>query len=302
MKLLGETSLMSETLQKQQFREISSKEVQKNITTPTFIKWAGGKTQLLSQFEKFFPTQFNRYYEPFLGSGAVFFYIKKLYPEKEFFLSDNNPELINCYEFVKNDLEGLLELLREHRSKHNKEYYYSQRNMDINNLSKIESAARFIYLNKTCFNGLFRVNSKGKFNVPIGSYKNPSIFKEKDMVKAHKLLQDVTLKTMLFEEIINFALPDDFIYFDPPYYPLSPTSNFTSYTSTSFSEKDQQRLAEVYRELDKKGCLLMLSNSYSNFILELYSDYRIEKVSAKRMINCNGNGRGAIAEAVILNY
>lgn len=294
--------MKNEASQIQLLSEVLLENTKKNIIVPTFVKWAGGKTQLLSQFEKFFPTQFNRYYEPFLGSGAVFFYLRNLYPEKEFFLSDNNAELINCYEIVKNDLERLLDLLREHRLKHSKEYYYYQRNMDTTNLSKIESAARFIYLNKTCFNGLFRVNSKGKFNVPIGSYKNPSIFKEKDLIEAHKLLQDVTLKTMLFEEILNFALPDDFIYFDPPYYPLSPTSSFTSYTSASFSEKDQIRLAEVYRELDKKGCLLMLSNSYSEFILELYDGYRIEQVSAKRMINCNGKKRGAIAEAVILNY
>ncbi len=294
--------MKNETSQIQLLSEVILEEPKKNIIVPTFVKWAGGKTQLLGQFEKFFPTQFNRYYEPFLGSGAVFFYIKNLYPEKEFFLSDNNPELINCYEFVKNDLEGLLDLLREHRSKHSKEYYYTQRNMDTNNISKIESAARFIYLNKTCFNGLFRVNSKGKFNVPIGSYKNPSIFKEKDLIEAHKLLQDVTLKTMLFEDIINIAFPDDFVYLDPPYHPLSPTSSFTSYTSASFSEKDQIRLAEVYRELDRKGCLLMLSNSYSEFILELYSDFRIEQVNAKRMINCNGKKRGAIPEAVVLNY
>ncbi len=294
--------MMSETLQQQMFSEVSLKESQKKTTIPTFIKWAGGKTQLLSQFETFFPIHFNKYYEPFLGSGAVFFYIKKLYPEKEFFLSDNNLELINCYEIVKKDVEGLIELLREHRLKHSKEYYYYQRNIDTTNLSKIESVARFIYLNKTCFNGLFRVNSKGKFNVPIGSYKNPSIFQEKDLREAQKLLQGVTIKAMPFEEIINIAQQKDFVYFDPPYHPLSATSSFTSYTSNSFSEKDQRRLADVYRELDKKGCQLMLSNSYSDFILELYSDYRIETVSAKRMINCNGNGRGAIAEAVILNY
>ncbi|MDD5617053.1 MAG: DNA adenine methylase [Candidatus Methanoperedens sp.] len=293
---------MSETVQKQGFREVSLKEPQKNITIPTFIKWAGGKTQLLNQFVDFFPKQFNKYFEPFLGSGAVFFHIKNSYPDKEFFLSDNNQELINCYEIIKYDVEGLLDLLKEHRSKHSKEYYYFQRGVDTKNLSKMEAVARFIYLNKTCFNGLYRVNSKGKFNVPIGSYKNPSVFQEKDLREAQKLLEGVTLKAMPFEEIINIAQQKDFVYFDPPYYPLSPTSSFTSYTSNSFSEKDQRRLADVYRELDKKGCHLMLSNSYSNFILELYSDYRIEKVSAKRMINCNGNGRGAIAEAVILNY
>lgn len=293
---------MSKTLQKQFFPEISLNEFQKSITIPTFIKWAGGKTQLLRQFETFFPTQFNKYYEPFLGSGAVFFYLRNLYPEKGFFLSDNNAELINCYEIVKNELEILLELLKEHRSKHGKDYYYAQRNMDTSELSKIELAARFIYLNKTCFNGLYRVNSKGKFNVPMGSYKNPSIFQEKDLRKSNELLQDVTLKTMPFEKIIKIAQKNDFVYFDPPYHPLSPTSSFTSYTSNSFSEKDQIRLAEVYRELDKKGCLLMLSNSYSEFILELYGGYRIEQVSAKRMINCNGKKRGAIPEAVVMNY
>ncbi|PWB53989.1 MAG: hypothetical protein C3F06_05445 [Candidatus Methanoperedenaceae archaeon] len=293
---------MSETLQKQGFPERSLKKHQINNTIPTFIKWAGGKTQLLSQFVDFFPKQFNKYFEPFLGSGAVFFYIKNSYPDKEFFLSDNNQELINCYEIIKYDAEGLLDLLKDHRSKHCKEHYYFQRGLDIKNLSKMESVARFIYLNKTCFNGLYRVNSKGKFNVPIGSYKNPSVFQEKDLKEAQRLLQGVTLKTMPFEEIINIAQQKDFVYFDPPYHPLSQTSSFTSYTSSSFSEKDQSRLADVYRELDKKGCKLMLSNSYSDFILELYSDYRIEKVSAKRMINCNGNGRGAIAEAVILNY
>lgn len=293
---------MSNTLQKQLLFDFPPKEPKKNISVPTFIKWAGGKTQLLNQFENFFPTFFDKYYEPFLGSGAVFFYLKNLYPEKEFFLSDNNAELINCYEIVKNELEKLLDLLKEYRSKHSKEYYYNQRNIDTSDLSKIELAARFIYLNKTCFNGLYRVNSKGKFNVPMGSYKNPSIFQEKDLRTSNGLLQGVTLKTMSFEKIIKIAQKNDFVYLDPPYHPLSPTSSFTSYTSISFSEKDQIRLAEVYRELDKKGCLLMLSNSYSEFILELYSDYRIEQVSAKRMINCNGKKRGAIPEAVVMNY
>src|SRR4030067_1529771 len=201
---------MSEILLKQRFLETSSKKYQKNNSIPTFIKWAGGKTQLLNQFVDFFPKQFNKYFEPFLGSGAVFFYIKNLYSDKEFFLSDNNQELINCYEIIKYDVEGLLELLKDHRSKHCKEYYYFQRGIDTKILSKMESVARFIYLNKTCFNGLYRVNSKGKFNVPIGSYKNPSIFQEKDLREAQKLLQGVTLKSMPFEEIINIAQQKDF--------------------------------------------------------------------------------------------
>ncbi|MDW7727644.1 MAG: DNA adenine methylase [Candidatus Methanoperedens sp.] len=294
--------MITKTLQKPLSSDHAIESHKKTITNPTFIKWAGGKTQLLSKFEKLYPLYFNRFFEPFIGSGAVFFYLKQLYPEKEMFLSDNNSELINCYEIVKNDLEQLIELLKEHRSKHNKEYYYSIRNMEITDLSNVELAARFIYLNKTCFNGLYRVNSKGKFNVPIGGYKNPRIFKESDLRNAKELLQGVELKTMPFEELINIAQKNDFIYLDPPYHPLSQTSSFTSYTRTSFTEDDQVRLAEVYRQLDKKGCLLMLSNSYCDFILDLYDGYRIEQVSAKRMINCNGKKRGAVDEAVVINY
>ena len=294
--------MISKTLQKPLFSEHSIKTPEKIITNPRFIKWAGGKTQLLSQFEKLYPPNFNRFFEPFIGSGAVFFYMKQLYPENKMFLSDNNSELINCYEIVKNDLEQLIEILIEHRSNHNKEYYYAIRNTEITNLSNVELAARFIYLNKTCFNGLYRVNSKGKFNVPIGSYKNPRIFNESEIRKAKELLQDVELKTMPFEELINYVQKNDFVYLDPPYHPLSQTSSFTSYTRTSFTEDDQIRLAEVYRQLDKKGCHLMLSNSYSDFILDLYDGYRIEQVSAKRMINANGKKRGAVQEVVVLNY
>jgi len=293
---------MSITIQKIQYSAQVEKFDNGSINVPTFIKWAGGKTQLLNQFKSFFPRTFNKYLEPFIGSGAVFFLIKEVYQPDEIILSDINPELINCYKVVQTQLLELLELLKDHRKNHNKEYYYSIRNLDTSILSEVELAARFIYLNKTCFNGLYRVNSKGKFNVPIGSYKNPKIFKEEILERANSMLQDVDIITMPFENVLNHANEGDFIYFDPPYHPLSSTSNFTSYTKNSFSEKDQNRLAGVYRELDKKGCQLMLSNSYSNLILELYSDYRIEKVSAKRMINCNGNGRGAIAEAVILNY
>ena len=294
--------MITKTLQKPLSSEHTIQTPHKLITNPTFIKWAGGKTQLLSQFEKLYPPNFNRFFEPFIGSGAVFFYMKQLYPEKEMILSDNNNELINCYETVKNDLEQLIEILIEHRSNHNKEYYYAVRNMAITDLSNVELAARFIYLNKTCFNGLYRVNSKGKFNVPIGSYKNPRIFNESEVRKAKELLQDVELKTMPFEELVNSVQTNDFVYLDPPYHPLSPTSSFTSYTRTSFTEEDQRRLADVYRQLDKKGCHLMLSNSYCDLILDLYDGFRLETVSAKRMINANGKKRGAVQEVVVLNY
>jgi DNA adenine methylase len=295
---------MSATLQKKLFAglPVEVNDEDRAVNIPTFIKWAGGKTQLLSQFKTLFPKKFDRYLEPFLGSGAVFFYMKKMYRQKEIILSDNNRELINCYEIVQNELEVLIKLLQEHRKNHSKDYYYSLRAMETSNLSKIESAARFIYLNKTCFNGLYRVNSRGKFNVPIGSYKNPSIYDERILREANNLLQGVNFLVMPFENVLDLVESDDFIYFDPPYHPLSTTSSFTSYTSESFSKEDQIRLAKVYAELDKKGCSLMLSNSYSEFILDLYKDYNIKIVNAKRMINSNGQKRGAISEAVILNY
>jgi len=293
---------MSITIQKKQSKARIEKLDNGTISVPTFIKWAGGKTQLLNQFKSFFPRTFNKYYEPFIGSGAVFFTIKETFQPIEIILSDINEELINCYQVVQNQLEELIELLKEHRINHNKEYYYSIRNLDANVLSKVELVARFIYLNKTCFNGLYRVNSKGKFNVPIGSYKNPQIFKEENLEKANSLLQGAELLIMSFENVLNYASEGDFVYFDPPYHPLSSTSNFTSYTKNSFSETDQIRLSEVYAELDKKGCLLMLSNSCSEFTLDLYKDYNIQIVNAKRMINSNGKKRGAIPELVVLNY
>jgi len=274
------------------------------IQVPTFVKWAGGKNQLLEQFRNLYPKKIQGYFEPFLGGGAVFFYIKKKHNPKNIHLSDINPELINCYEVVKNSSDALIELLKIHKSKHSKEYYYAIRRQDPDHLSRVEAAARFLYLNKTCFNGLYRVNSKGKFNVPIGSYidKAPGIFDEKTIKEASALLQAAKLTTEPFENILSKAGKGDFIYLDPPYLPLSKSSYFTSYTKDDFSEKDQKKLAEVFRMLDKKGCLVMLSNSDHPLIRSLYSGYRMETVKASRAINCIGSGRGKITELVILNY
>ena len=275
-----------------------------NNTVPTFVKWAGGKTQLLDQFKKFFPKKFNGYLEPFVGSGAVFFYIKRKYNPKRVIISDNNEDLINTYIVFRDNLEDLIKLLKIHKRNHCKEYYYKIRETDVNELSNVEKAARFLYLNKTCYNGLYRVNSKGKFNVPFGRYKNPNIVNEKNLRKAHKLLQGVTIKLQSFEKVLEDAESGDFIYFDPPYYPLSKTANFTSYTRDAFLDDEQRKLAEVYKKLDERGCLLMLSNSDTEFIKNLYSydGLKIYKVKARRAINSKADKRGAINELVILNY
>jgi DNA adenine methylase len=266
-----------------------------------FIKWAGGKRQLLEQFKPYFPKKIERYFEVFVGGGAVLFYIIKTYKPKYVFISDINEELINCYKVIKENVEELIESLKEYKKKHNKEIYYEVRAKDPKLLSNISRAGRFIYLNKTCFNGLYRVNSKGDFNVPIGSYKNPAIYQEEELREISKLLKKVKMKVRSFEKITKQARKEDFIYFDPPYYPLK-KSSFTTYTKGNFLEDEQKQLREVFGKLDKKGCKIMLSNSNTKFIKDLYEGYKRRFVKANRMINCNGNGRGKIKEVVITNY
>ena len=267
---------------------------------PTFVKWAGGKTQLLPQLDYLLPENFKDYYEPFLGSGAFFFYLEQERGCKAF-LSDINGELINTFEVVKKKPKALASLLSKHKSQHSNEHYYAVRKVNPIDLSKVERAARFIYLNKSCFNGLYRVNSKGKFNVPIGSYKNPSIFSEENLLSASKLLQKAKLKTASFECVLVTAKKGDFVYFDPPYYPIKKTS-FTSYTKEAFGEKEQRKLVRVFKKLDKRGCFVMLSNSDAPFIRELYTGFKQKIVKARRAINCNGADRGRINELVVTNY
>ncbi len=276
-----------------------------NVEIPKFVKWAGGKGQLLKQLSPLFPKKFNRYLEPFVGSGAVFFYIVQKYQPEEIILSDVNQELIDTYEIIRDDVDRLIVELKQHKEYHmveGKKYYLTIRSTDPNKLPKLERAARFIYLNKTCFNGLYRVNLKGVFNVPMGSYKNPEIVQEKRLKKASELLQNVSLKVMSFEKITSLAKKNDFIYFDPPYYPLKNKKSFTTYAKDSFMEKEQELLAKVFTKLDKKGCKVMLSNSDSDFIKKLYNDYSIHLVKATRMINCDGAKRGKINEVVVTNY
>lgn len=269
---------------------------------PGFVKWAGGKKQLLAQFQPIFPKTIERYHEPFVGGGSVAFYISMAHKPKEIFLSDTNEELINCYKIVQNNVTELIQVLKWFKKMHNEEAYYKMRKMNPKTLPKTTRAARFIYLNKTCFNGLYRVNSKGDFNVPMGSYKNPSILDEENLKQISKLLKNSTIQKASFETVQNRAKKGDFIYFDPPYYPLKKGKSFTTYTKDNFLEKEQEKLAKVFANLDKRGCLVMLSNSDTDFIKNLYKDYNIRHVSARRMINCDATKRGAIKEIVVTNY
>ena len=267
-----------------------------------FLKWAGGKSQLLKQFQALFPPRFNNYLEPFVGAGSVFFYLynTERLKGKKTILIDSNEELINCFLVIKENVERLISILKGPKYVNKKEVYYRIRAEEPQD--RFERAARTIYLNKTCFNGLYRVNSKGKFNVPFGRYKNPLICDSKNLRAVSIALKNVKILCDDFEKCLEYAGKGDFIYFDPPYQPLSKTSNFTSYTKNAFSEEDQKRLCEVFKRLDKMGCKIMLSNSDTHFIRNLYKKYRIEVVYAKRAINCKPSGRGAIKELVILNY
>lgn len=274
---------------------------------PTFVKWAGGKTQLIGQYEKHFPKIVNTYYEPFVGSGAVFFYIMKKIKPKKAVISDINEELINTYIVVRDNVEELIESLKRHATKHSKnseEYYYKIRKQNPRKLSEVERASRFIYLNKTCFNGLYRVNSKGEFNVPMGSYKNPKIVDEDNLRNASKLLQNVEIRLMPFEMVAELANKKDFVYFDPPYYPLSKTSSFTGYNKNNFLEKEQKKLAQVFEALNNKGTFLMLSNSKTELIRKLYAQESFKKydIRARRAINCIGSKRGEVEELLIKNF
>lgn len=279
----------------------------KRIFPKPFLKWAGGKTQLLDQLTPLFPKNFSRYSEPFTGSAAVYWHLFTLRERSQIDfstskLTDSNAELINCYLVVRDDVSELIKILYSHRQNHNKDYYYKIRALKTGHLSEIERAARFIYLNKTCFNGLYRVNRSGQFNVPMGSYKDPAIFDADELMTTSQALQNVEIKTADFREILDWAQAGDFVYLDPPYAPVSKTSSFTSYTEKPFGELEQRELAGVFRELDKRGCLVMLSNSWVNSIVELYREFTCIEVKASLAINSNPEKRGKISELVVINY
>lgn len=279
----------------------SRKLLQEEFVRPgPFVKWAGGKKQIIHELIKRIPDEFNVYYEPFVGGGALLF---ELLPEKAV-IGDKNYELINAYVVVKNDVEALIKELKKHESKNCKDYYYRIRSLDPEKLDPVERAGRFIYLNKTCYNGLWRVNSKGQFNVPFGRYRNPKICDEKNLRAVSDYLNRADVKIIHgdYRETLKTAGKGDFIYLDPPYAPVSRTANFTRYLKEDFTLEDQKVLSEVFRELDKRGCSVMLSNSDTDFIRELYRGYVVERISANRFINCVAEKRKNHTELIIRNY
>ncbi len=275
-----------------------------------FLKWAGGKGQLLAQYESFFPQEpVCGYFEPFVGSGAVFFHLQARGLFERAHLSEVNAELITCYLAVRDTVGDLIGALQNHardHAEHGAAHYYAvrawDRAPDWASAPLVRRAARLIYLNKTCYNGLWRVNRQGHFNVPMGRYKNPEIVNEARLRAASRALQGAEIAVAGFERVLERAGAGDFVYCDPPYVPLSATASFTSYAAASFGEVEQRRLAEVFAALDRQGCRVMLSNSDTPLVRQLYRAFRIETVSARRAINSASARRGAISEVVVLNY
>lgn len=265
-----------------------------------FLKWAGGKSQLLATYTQFFPDKFHQYYEPFVGAGAVFFRLGSMRPEMRATISDCNAELINCYETIKSDVNSVIEQLRTYHN--DEELFYHIRALSPAKLTKPERAARMIFLNKTCFNGLYRVNSKGQFNVPFGRYKNPRICDEENLIAVSNRLSKVKVLHRSFQHVLEEADKGDFVYFDPPYVPLNNTANFTSYTENCFGLNEQRLLADAFRTLDKRGCYVMLSNSDTKIVRDLYRDFYVNRVKATRAINCHADKRGQISELLVTNY
>jgi len=263
-----------------------------------FLKWAGGKGRLLNQYQPFLPRHFSRYHEPFLGGGAVFFHLQ--HQAQQSVLSDLNGELINVYRCVQTQVEPLISHLEDHRSQHSPTYYYQVRQQQPE--EAVARAARLIYLNKTCYNGLYRENSRGQFNVPVGRYKNPNICDGPLLRSAAIALQRCSLRHQPFEAILEVAQGSaDFVYLDPPYHPISPTSRFTGYHRAGFVAQDQERLAQVFRQLAHRGVQVLLSNSDCEFIRRLYQGFTIEPVQVARVINAKARRRGPITELAILS-
>ncbi len=279
--------------------------MRRNSLIAPVVKWVGGKRQLLDVFDPLFPRQVTSYCEPFLGGGAVLF---KLQPEVAY-VNDINSELIQMYEVIRDDVEGLIQALSEHPNE--KEHFYSVRDWDrdkaqYGELTKVQKAARTIYLNKTCYNGLFRVNNSGEFNAPFGRYKNPNIVNAPVLRAVSGYFQNaqVTFSSADYTETLGHLSEETFVYLDPPYDPVSGTANFTGYAKGGFDQAEQIRLRQYCDELDGRGIRFMLSNSATEFIKELYasSPYNITIVKAKRAVNSNAARRGQVDEVVVRNY
>jgi len=320
-------------IQKENKKEISATNLlhEKNFGAKPFLKWAGGKGQLLSKFKELYPQQLldkkiKNYYEPFLGSGAVYFDIAQNYSIEKAFLYDINPELILTYKVVQQDVAKLIDFLFRFEknylkltSTQRKKYFYDQRtnynlqrfNVDYEKYNEtwIARAAQLIFLNRTCFNGLYRVNSKGDYNTPAGKYDNPTICDEYNLLAVSKVLENATIKKADFRQVKRDLKKKSFVYFDPPYRPISKTASFKAYSSSEFGDKEQNELAALFSEIDKAGELIMLSNSDpknnnpdDDFFDELYKKFKLIRIPARRMINSDATKRGNINEIIVTNY
>jgi len=302
------------------------------IVAKPFLKWAGGKSQLLPSLADLLPADLtrgniNKYIEPFLGGGAMFFYIAQKFDINEIYLSDINKELINAYRTIQKEPLNLIDKLKQMNNTYQsafperRKYYFLKIRSMFNKLKNssdyannsrynVERTAQLIFLNKTCYNGLFRVNSKGEFNVPFGNYKNPKILDEENILNISKLLKNVILLNNSYEKCEEVVSDKSFVYFDPPYRPISKTSAFTSYSKNDFTENDHEELAQLFRRLNSDtNAKLMLSNSDPSntntsdiFYSEHYGEFNLNKVFARRSISCNSDNRGMITELVITNY
>lgn len=270
-----------------------------------FVKWAGGKRQIIDKLKEYVPDEYDTYYEPFVGGGALLF---ELAPKKAV-INHLNEELMNVYNCLCNEekFKKMCNLLNHYEAEHSEEFYYEIRNKDknknaYNRLSDYTKAARTIYLNKACFNGLYRVNSKNEFNVPFGKKTKINTYEGSNLITVSNYLtmNDIKIQSVDFEESLKTAKKGDFVYIDPPY--DSDTSTFNNYTEDGFGKEEQRRLAKVYKDLDKRGVYVMLSNHNTNLINELYKDYHIHIIEAKRNINANGKKRGKVEEVIITNY
>ncbi|HET9959220.1 MAG TPA: DNA adenine methylase [Polyangiaceae bacterium] len=261
-----------------------------------FLKWAGGKGQLFDQIARHVPENFAKYHEPFLGGGAMFFGLRPANAR----LSDINEELVGCYVAIRDQVEKVIAALKPHT--YDKEHFYEVRDKDPRRLKDPARAARMIYLNKTGFNGLYRVNASGKFNVPFGRHTNPLICDEVNLRACSAVLQTTELSTSDFERVLDEARSGDFVYFDPPYVPISDTAYFTAYVPGGFGWDAQKRLHAVFEELERKNVMALLSNSDVPELRKLYAGYRVNKVTATRRINSDALGRGKMSEVVISNF
>jgi DNA adenine methylase len=286
---------------KQQYHQITT------FTPKPFVKWAGGKRQIIQILNQHIPKNFGSYFEPFLGGGAMLFHMVSKNPDQNCTVSDLNSDLVLSYITIRDKVDELISSLENHSKnyfKNSKSYYYKIRDSEPKN--QVEKTSRLIFLNRTCFNGLYRVNSKGKFNVPLGRYTNPNIVNEENLRAVNQVLKSKKIKITCrdFSATLDDVKKNDFVYFDPPYQPISTTANFTSYTNRDFTYSDLKRLCELCEKLDSKDCKFMLSNSNSKEVKEIFSNksWKIKKIEANRAINSNSKKRTGHSELLIKNY